>query len=845
MEKKMARNFKTFYVTILFAFLCSNLCLSQWTWQDPSPFGNSLYVSSFVDANTGVVVGEVGAIMRTTNGGINWTYQTSGTRCDLRGVYFTDANTGTAVGYKSKILRTTNGGVNWYAQHISEDTIEPFSCVKFLNSNTGFVGGVHNRIYKTTNGGTNWVLKTTLLTNYCVYGFYFMDANTGISVGQGISGSGGSGYNLRKILRTTNGGESWDSVNSAFALRTLYCVDFINANTGLAGGASGYMIRTTDGGLNWTAVTSGITNSIDAIHFFDSLNVIVACGSGKILRSTNGGLNWSSQSTGTSDAFYGLSFPNASTGIITGGLSVYRTTNGGTNWTSYSSTRVSPELLEHMCYVNANTGTIVGDGGTILHTTNSGANWVVQTCPTSDYNFSDVHFVDANTGFAVGSDEYYKSVKTSSDNDFLDVNTNTKPAGSDEYRAKIKSKTGGMFAKTTNGGSTWTVTYPGYWIYGVCFADANTGWIAGTSPSGTGGVYKTTNGGVNWTQQTNVGVTFLYFADANTGFACGWNGIYHTTNGGTNWEQQLSSTTYRLSFINANTGWTTVNNIVYHTTNGGKDWITQSTGVNSANGDISFADSLNGVVLYPYLNGLYTRTTDGGNTWSIEYSRTIGQLWGACFNSNGLTIVGSGVQHNSFASIPSAPTLVSPSNGATNQSPTPTMKWNNLSTAMSYRLQISTDSTFASTTLDSNGIAIDSVSVPSGKLTNGNKYYWRVNATNSAGTSSWSTKFNFTVSATGANSTISEIPKAYNLYNNYPNPFNPTTKIKFDIPTNGFTKIAIYDMLGREIKTLVNENLTAGAYEMEWNAISYASGIYFYKMTANSFTSIKKMALIK
>ena len=97
----------------------------------------------------------------------------------------------------------------------------------------------------------------------------------------------------------------------------------------------------------------------------------------------------------------------------------------------------------------------------------------------------------------------------------------------------------------------------------------------------------------------------------------------------------------------------------------------------------------------------------------------------------------------------------------------------------------------------------------------------------------------------GAQNISSIIPEKFMLNQNYPNPFNPTTKIKFDVPTNGFTKIAIYDMLGREVKTLLNENLKAGTYEMEWNATNYASGIYFYKMTSGNFASIKKMVLIK
>ena len=97
----------------------------------------------------------------------------------------------------------------------------------------------------------------------------------------------------------------------------------------------------------------------------------------------------------------------------------------------------------------------------------------------------------------------------------------------------------------------------------------------------------------------------------------------------------------------------------------------------------------------------------------------------------------------------------------------------------------------------------------------------------------------------GISQVSSMVPGEYKLEQNYPNPFNPTTKIRFDVPKNGLTKIAIYDMLGREVKTLLNENVQAGSYEVEWNAMNYSSGVYFYKMTSGGFTSVKKMMLVK
>ena len=87
--------------------------------------------------------------------------------------------------------------------------------------------------------------------------------------------------------------------------------------------------------------------------------------------------------------------------------------------------------------------------------------------------------------------------------------------------------------------------------------------------------------------------------------------------------------------------------------------------------------------------------------------------------------------------------------------------------------------------------------------------------------------------------------KAYSLLNNYPNPFNPATIIKYQIPKLSFVTLKVYDVLGSEIATLVNEEKPAGSYEVEFNAASLPSGIYFYRLQAGSFVETKKMVLMK
>lgn len=98
---------------------------------------------------------------------------------------------------------------------------------------------------------------------------------------------------------------------------------------------------------------------------------------------------------------------------------------------------------------------------------------------------------------------------------------------------------------------------------------------------------------------------------------------------------------------------------------------------------------------------------------------------------------------------------------------------------------------------------------------------------------------------TGINQNGTEIPENYSLSQNYPNPFNPVTNIKFTLPASGFVKLVVFDIMGREVATMVNENLNAGSYTADFNASMLSSGIYFYKLITADFTDTKKMMLVK
>jgi hypothetical protein len=89
------------------------------------------------------------------------------------------------------------------------------------------------------------------------------------------------------------------------------------------------------------------------------------------------------------------------------------------------------------------------------------------------------------------------------------------------------------------------------------------------------------------------------------------------------------------------------------------------------------------------------------------------------------------------------------------------------------------------------------------------------------------------------------IPLTYWLEQNYPNPFNPSTRISFSVRGSGFVSLKVYDVLGREVRTLVNEDLQPGSYEVTFNADGLASGVYLYRLRAGNFTQTKRMVLLR
>jgi uncharacterized lipoprotein YddW (UPF0748 family) len=194
--------------------------------------------------------------------------------------------------------------------------------------------------------------------------------------------------------------------------------------------------------------------------------------------------------------------------------------------------------------------------------------------------------------------------------------------------------------------------------------------------------------------------------------------------------------------------------------------------------------------------------------------------------------------------FPASVTLLSPPD-MSDSIPVPvTLHWGGSRQATTYHLQLSTVLNFVSTVVDSAGLPDTSLEV--GELQSLRYYFWRVRAENPIGTSPWSPPFRFRTTQLPVAVAVEEgMPAEFRLDQNFPNPFNPVTTIRFALPKASHVSLKVYDLLGREEATLVDVQMDAGAYSVQWDASQSATGAYFLRLMADSFTATRRMVLVR
>ena len=874
-----------------------------------------------------------------------WIQQSSGTSTVLYKVSFPSASTGNTVGLGGTIRRTTNGGQNWTVQQSLPN--EDLFAVYFLNDLTGYLAGDGSKVAKTTNGGLNWINLTPIPQLYL--GIYFLNENTGFMCGNG-------GF----VIKTTNAGTNWELLTTGVT-QNLNDIGFANSSEGFAVGANGTIIKTTNSGSNWSILTSGTSNLLTSLSIISSGTVFCGGQGGLILKTTNGGISWVSINSGTASRITDLFFVNPSTGTAVGlGNTILRSTNGGINWITQNS-GVSGQDFHGVFFTAVNTGFVVGSGGHILHTTTGG--FQIPSPPnllSPPNNSNGISITPLLDWDSVSSATFYH-VQLSTDSNFvsniidsLQIVLTRLQVGSGLltnntlyfWRVRgINSGSNGLWSSVfrfrtivalpnapnlllpTNGATNVSLT-PSFDWDSTSLADfyrlqaaLDTEFVS--IRVNVTGITQSSYNLVNPPLQNN----FRYYWRVNATNQAGtgpWSGVFNFTtvlgfppapvllsppNNSNNisltptldWVDDISVITYQLQLSNdSNFASTLIDSTGFNASQlmvaGGiltnissyfwRVRTTNSFGISPWSETWKFSTILAPPVAPTLLdppNGATNVSTTPTLDWNdVPFAETYriqistDSLF-ATFLSNigGLTfsqynVPGGLLQNNTtyywrvnatnsagtgpfspvwrFRTVVSppvaAPDLISPPNGATNLSLTPTLDWNDVFGANGYRVNVSDDSLFNTTIIDTT-LTPSQYTVLGGRLSGGSTYYWRVRAFNAGGFGPWSVTWRFSTFPIGINIISTEMPKDFKLYHNFPNPFNPVTFIKFDLPYSSFIKIEIFDLLGKKIEVLVNQYLQAGSYMTNWDAFNVSSGVYFYRFESEKFTDIKKMIVVK
>ena len=325
------------FVVVLFS---SSISYSQWYQIDSLPQSNNLFAVDFINSDTGWAVGSNGTIIRTTDSGITWIIQNSGTTGSLFDVQFINDSIGTAVGgiavnggTESIILRTTNCGIDWVSQWNGSGYF--LYRVSFTNIYNGIVVSDWGTIYRTTNSGETW--DNTLSRSISFKAVCFFDS-IAIAVGGWIFAPPFDSY---RIFRTTDDGNTWTGYYCNTYLRDICLFDYSN---GIIVGESGTILKTTNGGAYWEPKNSGVTVNLNSIFCVDVNNEWVVGENGTILKTINGGETWSLLNSGTTNNLLDVDFIDTNNGWAIGenGIILY-TKNGGVTFIEVENDLTQPK----------------------------------------------------------------------------------------------------------------------------------------------------------------------------------------------------------------------------------------------------------------------------------------------------------------------------------------------------------------------------------------------------------------------------------------------------------------------------------------------------------------------
>ena len=855
---------------------------ASWTFANNAmgPFGTSgqknwIYGAYFFNMSTGIVLGQGNAIgtngiWRTTNAGTTW--DTTNVVPFNTGTFYFASFVNNNLGYVGGtaapyVYRTTDGGKSWTG--LTSPTVTAYDIYASDSLNI-IISNASGNVRKSTDGGATW---TTILTGTAVslFKMTFANANTGFTAGGTVAAT--------MFKYTTNAGLTWTTpTNTGLPASTMYDIDVKSVSTTPASlkldeGFEGATFPPT----GWSTIhVLGTTNWVSSTSVFHS-----GAKSAFITYETAGAENWlvtkKIMGVSASDSLvfwwknaFSAAYPPDSLIIR---LSTTDSLQASfTNVVARIDASATPYTWTRFAYsIGAYSGQNVfiafqqkntdGNGGYLDD---------VQILPLPAPTLNATVYLTGNTSFI------YKTTNTGATWDTVGFLSPTQPWTSTFYATDLTPYGGdtlltvGAFGfvnrRAGNNLSTYTnVQRPA--TTNDVWASSSTGTvIAVGAPSIAGTTFdqiiRSTNGGTAWalvpySTTSKTAFNCIQMIDNNTGYACGTLGaVYRTTNGGSSFdsvvvENSNSSTTFRkVDFINATTGWlfATFNSTItdsatiFKTTNAGVNWTKQylpQAGTTGSNRGVYGADMLNATT--GFIVSYQPRpwhTTDGGTTWTLD---SIPDAYGGFMYDIKMFSATSGI-------IAAGNGMYKTTNGTI---------WDTIPASTGYSRSYSM---YGLDFLNNNVGYTAGSSGTSFWTTNGGLNWTSVNTNGSTmynvfitpdtkafsvGSSGYIFKNNTVLTGIAGNET--GLPVSYRLEQNYPNPFNPTTTIKFALPKSGLVTLKIYDITGREMMKLINnQSMNAGYQTQFFNGSMLSSGVYFYSLIVdNNLIDTKKMVLIK
>ncbi|MDD8018674.1 MAG: T9SS type A sorting domain-containing protein [Bacteroidota bacterium] len=753
------------------------------------------------------------------------------------------------------------------------------------SSNIIWAGSASGGLWRSSTGGVG-----TKAWEYVNTGFYLLSVSTiainPLNANEMYAGTGEiSGYNLGQVgtpgarttyglgvIKSTNRGATWDTTGLTWLFNLNRSVQKIvinpkNPKTIFAATSEG-TYRSYDAGTTFVRIHDTLMAMDVALNPVDTTVVYVACGQRNtsanpgLYKSTNGGNTFTKLSGGLPTTNFGrtsLAISQSNPNIVYASIAnpvshntegLFRTTNAGINWDSMSTVNyVSGQgWYDNICAVHpANENFVLAAGLDVYKSTTGGSSlmqksfwWKAaggvllpggQEGTDNTYAHADHHAIafdpkNPNRIFFGTDGGVFES--TDGGETFAGRNggfvTTQFYNGFDNAANDSLVALGGL---QDNG----TVKFQGEQSWNKVFG-GDGGWCA-IDPTNKNVMYeeyvylnisKTTDGGNTWTgiftstaDSSNFIAPFVVSPTNPSILYGGTKKIVKTTNGGTNWFETNSKQVLNganvsciaVSFTSSDTVLAATgqrsNPIfeIFYSTNGGTTWTKSvSPLANRYPTDLTF-DPSNSKIAYATFSGYGTshvyKSIDAGKTWN-DISSNLPDLptQSVCVDPLNPTDIYIGTDLGVYRT----------QNGGTT--------WDPWFTGMPYAMVLD--------------VSISKVDRKLRAATFGNGVYQRKLGPQRP------------TSVQFADATV---PKQFSLSQNYPNPFNPSTVINYQLPVSSHVTVKVFDEAGKEVAVLVDEQKNAGKYSVQWNSVSYASGVYFARMTAGNFLETKKLLLMK